>query len=128
MNFNDSLLGIAGTVRTFLAVATQATHDLLTSNGVLDATLTHQHQRQLHGLAWMATTGEAVIRASDWGLRLASESALGEAERLLLCVGLGEYLHQLASGIPMGQNEIFRPAELGLHDAMRKMCAEPAVA
>ena len=128
MNFNDSLLGIAGTVRTFLAAATQATHDLLTSNGDVDASLAHQHQRQLHGLAWMATTGEAVVRASDWGLRLASESALGEAERLLLCVGLGEYLHQLASGIPMGQNEIFRPAELGLHDAMRKMRAEPAVA
>ncbi len=128
MNFTDSLQGIAGCVRAFLATATQATNDRLTSGGTLDAQLAHQHQRALHGLAWMATTGEAIVRASQWGLRLASESSLGEAEKLLLCVGLGEYLHQISGGIPMGQNEIFRPAELGLNDAVLALRADPVVA
>ena len=128
VNLTDNLQGIADSVRAFLAAATLATNDRLTSGGALDALLAHKHQRALHGLAWMATTGEALVCASQWGLRLASVSSLGEAEKLLLCVGLGEYLHQLASGIPMGQNEIFRPTELGLTDAVLTLRTAPAVA
>ena len=35
-------------------------------------------------------------------------------------VGLAEYLAQLAGGIPMGQNEIFRPHELGMQEAVAR--------
>ena len=35
-------------------------------------------------------------------------------ERLILQIGFGEYLAQLAGGIPMSQGEIARPADVGL--------------
>ena len=38
----------------------------------------------------------------------------GEPQRLILAVGFGEYLAQLAGGIAMGQGEIARPQDLGL--------------
>ena len=97
-------------------------------NGRVDAALAHRYQRALHGLAWIATTTEAVLAGARWGRRLAAASRLAEAETLLLGIGFGEYLEQLAGGIPMSQNEIVRPAELGLHDAAQALRADPAVA
>ena len=97
-------------------------------NGRVDAVLAHRHQRALHGLAWIATTTEAILAGARWGRRLAAASRLAEAETLLLGIGFGEYLEQLAGGIPMSQNEIVRPAELGLHAAAQALRADPAVA
>ena len=42
----------------------------------------------------------------------------GAAEELIVRIGFGEYLHQLLGGIPMSQNELVRPAELGLMDGV----------
>jgi (2S)-methylsuccinyl-CoA dehydrogenase len=39
---------------------------------------------------------------------------LGEKERLLVQLGVGEFLAQIAGGIPMSQGEIVRPTDLGL--------------
>ena len=128
MNFAEHLRAISPAVQSLMAVARQRTGVLLAPDGVADAKRAHEHQRALHGLAWMATTAEAIARAAQWGLRLDAQSALGESETLLLQVGVGEYLHQLVGGIPMGQNEIFRPDELGLADAVRDLRANPAVA
>ena len=41
-------------------------------------------------------------------------AASARPERLILQIGTGEYLAQLAGGIPMSQNEIVRPHDLGL--------------
>ncbi len=119
---------LANGVRAYLAAATEAVRGRVMADGVLDASLAHRHQRALHGLAWLATTGEAIVCTAEWGLRLAREGQLGEAETLLIGIGLGEYLQQLAGGIPMSQNEIFRPDELGLADAVRSLKSDPAAA
>ena len=46
---------------------------------------------------------------------------LGEIEELLVRIGLGEYLAQIAGGIPMSQGEMVRPADLGL--SLRQVAA-----
>jgi (2S)-methylsuccinyl-CoA dehydrogenase len=71
-------------------------------------------QHALHGLAWLATYVEALRQMRGWARRLDEASALGELERLLLAAGFGEYLAQIAGGIPMSQGEIVRLGQLGL--------------
>ena len=62
-----------------------------------------------HGLAWVATYAEALRELAAWAARLDAAGRLGEIERLILQIGAGEYLAQLAGGIPMSQVEIARP-------------------
>ena len=124
----ERLGGLTRSVGAYLGSATYAVRGCVMVNGQLDAALAHRRQRALHGLAWIATTTEAILASTRWGLRLAHEERLNEAQTLLLCIGIGEYLHQLAGGIPMGQNEIFRPQEIGLEDAVTALRADPAVA
>ena len=124
----SQLDGLAGGVRAYLAAATAAMRQRVTVDGALDAQLAHRHQRALHGLAWIATTGEAVLAGARWGAALAQASRLGQAETLLLGIGVGEYLEQLTGGIPMSQCEIFRPSELGVGDAAAALRADPAAA
>jgi (2S)-methylsuccinyl-CoA dehydrogenase len=136
MKIFENLNGLAEPIRAYVASATQATRDGVMLNGQLDANLAHRNQRALHGLAWIATTAEATLATARWGQRLAADANPGAhpqlahlpAENLLLGIGIGEYLQQLAGGIPMSQNEIFRPDELGLNDAVLALRADPAVA
>jgi len=71
-------------------------------------------QAALHGLAWLATYVEALRQLLGWGRRLTASDRFGETERLLLSAGFGEYLAQIAGGIPMSQNETVRLADLGV--------------
>lgn len=75
------------------------------------------HQTAAHGLAWVATTTEALRRMARWAEGLRAEDRLGEGEALILGVVFGEYLAQLRGGLPMGQGEILRPLDLGLDGA-----------
>ena len=72
------------------------------------------HQFAAHGLAWMATTVEALRQTLAWVDRLAGAKRLGELEQLIAQAAFGEYLGQMAGGIPLSQGEIVRPADLGL--------------
>ncbi|MEE9290316.1 MAG: acyl-CoA dehydrogenase family protein [Alphaproteobacteria bacterium] len=72
------------------------------------------HQFAAHGLAWMATTVEALRQTLAWVDRLAGAKRLGELESLIAQAAFGEYLGQMAGGIPLSQGEIVRPADLGL--------------
>ena len=136
MKIFENLDGVVAALLAYVAVATQATRDYVMVNGRLDAQLAHRNQRALHGLAWIATTAEAIFATVRWGQRLAADGGTGEpqhlahrpAENLLLGIGIGEYLQQLTGGIPMSQNEIFRPAELGLEDAVQALRSDPSVA
>ena len=119
---------VAACVHGFLAAAVQATRERLLVDGQLDVALAHRHQRLLHGLAWIATTAEALACAARWGQRLHAASRLGRPERLLLAIGIGEYLEQLSGSLPMSQNELFRPGELGLAGAAAALRAQPSVA
>jgi (2S)-methylsuccinyl-CoA dehydrogenase len=71
-------------------------------------------QAALHGLAWLATYVEALRQMLGWGRCLMASDRFGETERLLLSAGFGEYLAQIAGGIPMSQSETVRLADLGV--------------
>ena len=52
----------------------------------------------------------------DWAERLEAAGRLGELETLILQAAYGEYLAQIAGGIPMSQGEIVRPGDMGVAD------------
>jgi (2S)-methylsuccinyl-CoA dehydrogenase len=84
------------------------------ADGRIGADALDREQRAAHGLAWLATYVEAVRQLGAYAERMATAGQLGAAEELIVRIGLGEYLAQIAGGIPMSQNEIVRPSELGL--------------
>ncbi len=108
----DRLRSVVTPAQQYAAAATRAVSRLCAPAGRADAALMQQHQRALHGLAWIATTAEAIQCAAQWAERLAAQGRLGDGEQLALTLGVGEYLAQLIGGVPMSQNEIFRPAEI----------------
>jgi (2S)-methylsuccinyl-CoA dehydrogenase len=71
-------------------------------------------QAAAHGLAWLATTIEAMRQLSGWARRLSGDGRLGELEDLITVAGIAEYAQQVASGIPMSQGETVRIAALGV--------------
>ncbi len=108
--------------RAALAAGLEAAETVLaTARGRLGAALGEAgaealdaHQFAAHGLAWMATTVEALRQTLAWVDRLAGAKRLGELEQLIAQAAFGEYLGQMAGGIPLSQGEIVRPADLGL--------------
>ncbi len=79
------------------------------SNHALEA-----QQFQAHALSWLATYVEALRQLQAWAGRLTDAGQLGAMESLILQIGFGEYLNQIAGGIPMSQGEIARLSDLGL--------------
>ncbi|MFT3721138.1 acyl-CoA dehydrogenase family protein [Pseudorhodoferax sp.] len=110
--------------RLFLAAAQRVVSQRCAPGGRAEPALLQQHQRALHGLAWIATTTEAIACAAAWCERLAADGQLHAGEELVLTLGVGEYLAQLAGGIPMSQSETFRPAELGLESAAAELAGQ----
>lgn len=78
-------------------------------------------QAAAHGLAWLATYVEALRQMLAWAERLQAADRFGEMEGLLLKAAFGEYLAQIAGGIPMSQGETVRIAalEVGLAEIRR---------
>jgi (2S)-methylsuccinyl-CoA dehydrogenase len=126
-NFLNQLRGVVEPSRIFAGLATQAAGRLCAPAGRADAALMRRHQRALHGLAWIATTVEVIQCAVHWADRLNQLGRLGQGEELVLTVGIGEYLAQLSGGLPMSQNEIFRPAELDLEVAAAALRSSESV-
>jgi (2S)-methylsuccinyl-CoA dehydrogenase len=88
----------------------------------LDAAPIDSEQRAAHGFAWVATTVAALEAIHDW----AAHDATG-VDALVARLAFQESIAQLVGGLPMGQNELFRPADLGLAAAARALadsCAE----
>ncbi len=81
------------------------------------AGLFDREQRATHGLAWLATYVEAVRQLAAYTERMAGAGTLGETEEHVVRIALGEYLAQIAGGIPMSQGEVVRPGDLGLSAA-----------
>jgi len=91
--------------------------------------LLERHQFAAHGLAWQATTVEALRQTLHWAEGLRRAGRLGAVEQGILHLGFAEYLAQLAGGIPMSQAEIVRPADLGVPPGdVARFLAEPALA
>src|SRR5262245_65376420 len=100
-----------------LAEATAKVRTQVTIEGRVVGRLFDREQRATHGLAWLATYVEAVRQLASYAVRLTGEGTLGELEELLIRIGLGEYLAQVAGGIPMSQNDVVRLCDLGLYQA-----------
>ena len=75
-------------------------------------------QRAAHGFAWVATSVAALEAIHDW---LAANDDSNPVDTLVGRLAFAETLGQLVGGLPMGQNELFRPADLGLGQAARAL-------
>lgn len=104
----------AEAVASLTRIARERVLALVTENGKLSAARLEAQQHAAHGLAWLATYAEALRELADYGQRMRTEGRFGETERLLTLIGAGEYLAQIAGGIPMSQGEMLRLPELGL--------------
>jgi (2S)-methylsuccinyl-CoA dehydrogenase len=104
-----------GAAEALLADAAAKVRDSVTVDGRLAGI--DREQRAAHGLAWLATYVEAIRQLTAYAERRQSAGALSELEELTIRVGLGEYFAQMVGGIPMSQNEIARPGDLGLSPA-----------
>jgi (2S)-methylsuccinyl-CoA dehydrogenase len=110
-----------------LEAARDRVRAMVSAGGKVSSTLIDTHQRAAHGLAWLATYVESLRQMQAWAGRLESDGRFGEMEALILQIGCGEYLCQIAGGIPMNQGEILRPADMGLTASDLAGLAAPAV-
>jgi (2S)-methylsuccinyl-CoA dehydrogenase len=83
-----------------------------------------EDQRAAHGFAWVATSVAALEAVFDW---LEGNGGGSELDQQVATLSFAEILGQLTGGLPMGQNEIFRPADLGLTEAAQALSASCAV-
>src|ERR1700733_2618866 len=113
-----STLGHAvSAMEALFADARRAVAGRLTTDGASAGRALDREQRAAHGLAWLATYVEALRQMHALAERLTSAGQFGETEELLVRIGCGEYLAQIAGGIPMSQGEIVRLSDLGLSAA-----------
>jgi (2S)-methylsuccinyl-CoA dehydrogenase len=110
----DAAAAAVGALEALLAEATTAVRTRVSQDGRVVNRLVDREQRAAHGLAWLATYVEAVRQLAAYAQRMHETGRLGEIEDLLVRIAVGEYLAQIAGGIPMSQGEIVRPADLGL--------------
>lgn len=94
-----------------LARATEALRARV-GGGKIDSAALEDDQHAAHALSWLATYVEALRQLAEWAERIGT--GFGEVEALILQIGFGEYLTQIASGIPMSQTEFARLADLGI--------------
>ena len=92
--------------------ARRAVAGLVAPSGKVDPALLEQQQFAAHGLAWFNTYVAALEQTLAWAERLEAAGRFGEAERLILQAGFGEYLAQLKGGIAISQGEILRTADM----------------
>ncbi|WP_295531997.1 acyl-CoA dehydrogenase family protein [uncultured Thioclava sp.] len=94
--------------------ATEALRAKASKDGRISGALLEAHQYQAHGLAWLTTYEQSLKQLHGWAKRLADEGKFGEIEQLILQIGFGEYLAQIAGGIQMNQGEMVRLADMDI--------------
>ena len=107
----------------YAAAALSAVRELVSVDGKVNAQRIDHHQRAVHGYAWIASSVQALAALAEWAEALEARGAYGRGERLICEIAFGEGIAQLLGGIPMGQNEIVRPADLGIADAAQILAA-----
>ncbi|CCA93952.1 acyl-CoA dehydrogenase family protein [Novosphingobium sp. PP1Y] len=71
-------------------------------------------QRAAHGFAWVATSVAALEAVAEW---LEAGGNANPLDAKVARLAFAETISQLIGGLPMGQNEIFRPGDLDLGEA-----------
>ena len=75
-------------------------------------------QRAHHGFGWIATSVAALEAVADW---LELNGGGSELDRKVATLAFAETLAQLTGGLPMGQNELLRPGDIGLGQSARDL-------
>jgi (2S)-methylsuccinyl-CoA dehydrogenase len=88
--------------------------DAVTVGAKLSAPRLEERQDQAHAVAWLATYLEGLRQLHAWATRIDATGQFGEMEALILQIGFGEYLAQIAGGIPMSQLEQARLVDMGV--------------
>lgn len=101
-------------VEALLARATEKLRSDVVEEGRISAAKLEIHQDASHALSWLATYAMALRQMHKWADRLNGDGKLGEMEQLILQIAFGEYLAQIAGGIPMSQGEIARLSDFDL--------------
>ncbi|UYV15202.1 acyl-CoA dehydrogenase family protein [Porphyrobacter sp. ULC335] len=96
--------------------------------GAVDPALLTREQHRVHGFAWIAASIAALEATLDWAVRAQAAGRFGAAEELTLRIGFGEYLAQIAYGLPMSAHEVVRPSAFGTGAEAGTFAAHPAVA
>ena len=104
---------VAATAQVFER-ARRAVGTLVLVDGKLSATALDFHQHEAHGLAWLATYADTLKTLAAYAARLSAQDKFSEMEKLLGSIAAGEYLQQIAGGIPMNQTEFFRVENLAV--------------
>ena len=114
----DDLLTLTGAavapVAAVLDAAKDSIREMVVVDGRVSSRAVEAHQSASHGLAWLATYVEALRQMQKWAEGLKEAGKFGEVEQLIHQIAFGEYLHQIAGGIPMNQGEVVRLQEMGL--------------
>jgi (2S)-methylsuccinyl-CoA dehydrogenase len=116
-----------GAARHLLVEVRSGVSKMVVRGGRLDAALLDERQFAAHGYAWVATYVAGLQQMLAWAERLESEGRLSELEQLMLQSAYGEYLSQIAGGIPMTQVEWVRPRDMGVSDEALRAFYTPAV-
>lgn len=117
-----------GAARDYAETVRGRVEQLVAPTGTPDPALLEREQHAVHGFAWIAATLAALEATYDWAMRCDAAGQFGTAEELTVRVGFGEYLAQIATGLPMSASEIVRPSAFGTEAAARALTAHPAVA
>lgn len=110
----EGLAAAAEATRTLVRCAAGHLAARVTEEGVLSSERLEAEQHAAHGLAWLAAYAEAIAELAAYRRRLIEADAFGEVEGLLVAIGAGEYLAQIAGGLPMSQTEFVRLSDLGI--------------
>ncbi|MGA8323616.1 MAG: acyl-CoA dehydrogenase family protein [Xanthobacteraceae bacterium] len=114
-------------VESLFADARRAVSERVTIEGRMVSRVFDREQRAAHGLAWLATYAEALRQLAAYAQHMTEIGSFGETEELLVRIGAGEYLAQIAGGIPMSQGEIVRLSDLGLSAGAAAARITPAI-
>jgi (2S)-methylsuccinyl-CoA dehydrogenase len=101
-------------VETLFTTARDRLKAAVTLDSRLSGPALESRQFQAHALSWLATYVEALRQLRAWSGRLETSGQFGPMESLILQIGFGEYLAQIAGGLPMSQGEIARLSDLQL--------------
>src|SRR5690606_12719015 len=91
----NDLLGLTaqatGALDTLVARATETLRARVCQGGRVSGALIETHQVAAHGLAWLATYGQALRQMQDWAGRLQDRGTFGELEQLIHQIAFAEY-------------------------------------
>ncbi len=130
---DDALIEMTGDATqaagALIAAAKATLRARVVEDGRISGARLEAEQWAVHSFAWAETYAESLRQMHAWAERIAADDAFGEMERLILQIGVGEYLAQLSGGVMMSQGEFARPADMGLSaEEVAAFTSNPAVA